>query len=418
MPRAAASAAESATKHAADRTDGTAAAIVIRPWDPRVPYLDALRRAAPGAAYAAYLAQRKEHASPAFFLDCAGFFLQAGEKALGVRVLTNLAELRIDHAALLRVMAWRLGEAGELDLAVDVLERVLRLRPEEPQSRRDLALVLADRAEPRNRPEDATRAVALLWEVGRQSWERFPDMEMVALMELNRVLARAERRGWSQVVRAEQVDPRVRRLLDVDLRISLSWDQDLTDVDLHVFEPTGEHASYSHRQTRIGGLVSHDVTDGYGPEEYTVRRATPGAYAVKAHYYGSRQQALIGPATLTATVYTNWGRLDEKREVLTLRLDRPREMEEVGMVHVGGAGPEQGRGAHRTLDTFRALKRGMSADAVTASVGQPDEVGGTGAIELRYRLGAGVEVRVQVAGVAGVTSVRHVTRDVELELLR
>jgi hypothetical protein len=418
MSGAAGPAAERAAKSADDTGRGAAsAAIVIKPWDPRVPYLDALRRAAPGTAYATYLAQRKEHASPAFFLDCAGFFLEAGEKPLGVRILTNLAELRIDHAALLRVMAWRLTQAGELDLAVQVLERVLRLRPEEPQSRRDLALVLADRAEARNSADDATRAVALLWEVGRQRWDRFPDVEMIALMELNRVLARAERRGSGQV-RAEHVDPRVRRLLDVDLRISLSWDQDLTDVDLHVFEPTEEHASYSHRQTRIGGLVSHDVTEGYGPEEYTVRRATPGAYAVKAHYYGSRQQTLIGPATLTATVYTNWGRPDEKREVLTLRLDRPREMEDVGVVQIGGAAREPGKGADRTLDTFRALKRGMTADAVTVTVGQPDEVGGTGAIELRYRLGDGAEVRVQVAGAGGVTSVRHVTRDAELELLR
>ena len=43
----------------------------------------------------------------------------------------------------------------------------------------------------------------------------------------------------------------------------------------------------------------------------------------------------VGPATLIATVYTNWGRPDERREVLTLRLDAPRELEQVGVVHIG-----------------------------------------------------------------------------------
>jgi Ca-activated chloride channel family protein len=237
-------------------------------------------------------------------------------------------------------------------------------------------------------------------------------------MELNRVLARAERRGWAAVARAEQVDRRVRKLLDVDLRVSLSWDQDLTDVDLHLFEPTGEHASYSHRQTRIGGLVSQDVTQGYGPEEYAVRRAAPGAYAVKVHYYGSRQQTLIGPATMIATVYTNWGRPDEKREVLTLRLDGPREMAEVGVIRVEGGASGGRETAGRSLEAFRALRRGMSADAVVAKVGQPDAVGGGTEVELRYRLGDGSEIRVRMAGTAGVRSVRHVTRDAELELLR
>ena len=43
---------------------------------------------------------------------------------------------------------------------------------------------------------------------------------------------------------------------------------------------------------------------------------------------------LVGPATMVATVFTNWGRPDEKREILTLRLDSPRDMEEVGVVTI------------------------------------------------------------------------------------
>ena len=311
------------------------ATIAIKPWDPAVPYLEALRRAAPRAAYAAYLGERSRSASPAFFLDCAEFFLRRGDARLGVRILSNLAELRIDDPALLRVMAWRLSQAGQLEIAAGVLEKVLRLRPEEPQSKRDLALVLADLAEATGRPALAQRAVDLLYEVVLRPQDRFPEIEVVALMELNRILARAERRGWAGSVHADRVDRRLRKVLDVDLRVSLAWDADLTDVDLHVLEPTGEHAFYGHQLTRAGGLVSHDITQGYGPEEYLVHRAVPGTYDIRVHYFGSRQQTLVGPATMTATVFTNWGRPDEKREVLTLRLDSPRDLERVGVVTIG-----------------------------------------------------------------------------------
>jgi len=85
----------------------------------------------------------------------------------------------------------------------------------------------------------------------------------------------------------------------------------------------------------MGGLVSRDFTQGYGPEEYVVRRAVPGAYAIKVHYNGSRQQTLVGPATLTATLFTNWGRPDEQREVMTIRLATPRDLEPVGEVTIG-----------------------------------------------------------------------------------
>jgi Ca-activated chloride channel family protein len=314
---------------------GTEASIAIKPWDPQVPYLIPLRKAAKGLAYAAYLAERTQHQSPAFFLDCAELFLRDGQKELGLRVLSNLAELRLDDPALLRVLAWRLSQAGELDLAAGILEKVLRLRPEEPQSKRDLALVLADRAETKHaQPNDGQRAVDLLLAVTGKAWDRFPEIELIALMEVNRILARAERRG--QALNDELLDPRLHQLLDVDLRVSLAWDADMTDVDLHLFEPSGEHAFYGHNKTAIGGIVSRDITQGYGPEEYLVRKAMHGQYGVKVHYYGSHQQTLVGPATVTATVFTNWGRADEKRQTLTLRLGTPREMEEVGVVTIGG----------------------------------------------------------------------------------
>lgn len=325
-----------AAKSAADDT-GPSASIAIQPWDPEVPYLLPLKKAEKGHAYEAYLVERRTHQSPAFFLDCAEFFLRAGNKEKGLRILTNLAELRLDDPALLRVLAWRLSQAGELELAEGLLEKVLRLRPEEPQSRRDLALVLADRAEAQNDAAGAERAVGLLYQAVQRSWDRFPEIELIALMELNRILARGERRGWGGKLEAAsaRVDSRLRKLLDVDLRVSLSWDADLTDVDLHVFEPTNEHAFFSHNRTTIGGLVSHDLTQGYGPEEYLLRRALPGKYEVKVHYYGSRQQTLVGPATMIATVFTHWGRADEKKEILTLRLDSPKDLELVGVVTIG-----------------------------------------------------------------------------------
>lgn len=403
---------------AKEELDSANAAIAIKPWDPQVPYLEPLRQAKKGEAYLAYLAQKENFASPAFYLDCAEFLLRAGEKQLGLRVLTNLAELKLDDPPLLRVLAWRLSQAGELDLATSTLEKVLRLRPEEPHSRRDLALVLGERAEAQNRVADDERAVGLLYEVVQQSWDRFPEIELIALMELNRLIARAERRGWGDKIGAQRVDKRLRKLLDLDLRVSLSWDADLTDVDLHVFEPTGEHAYFSHNRTTMGGLVSRDMTQGYGPEEYILRRSMAGNYAVKVHYYGSRQQGLVGPATMIATVFTNYGRPDEKRQILTLRLDGPRDLEEVGVVTVAGrkgaAAEVAAESRVRTLAAFRSLRRGMSRHELQATVGAPD--GDAKESSLKYRLDDGSEIHIH-AGRAGVDSVKHVGAGAELELL-
>jgi hypothetical protein len=386
-PAEARSMAREQSEAAAPRSAG--ASIQIKAWSADTPYLTRVRTSPD--PYAMYLRERGEYAgSPAFFLDCGDFFLGLGARALGLRVLSNLVELGLDDPPLLRMYAWRLQQAGELTAAVDVFERVRRLRDDEPQSHRDLALALAERWEAVGAPGDATRAMELLYDVVERQWERFPEIELIALVELNRLIARAGARGIPAPAR---IDRRLVQLLDLDLRISLSWDLDMTDVDLHVFEPDGEHAYYGNNRTSMGGLVSRDFREGYGPEEYVLRRAVPGLYQVKAHYYGSHQQTIAGACTVIAHVFLNYGRANEQRQVMTLRLDRPSDQVIVGEVTFTGAPA----GDPDWRARFRKLRRGMTIDEVSNVVGQPARIEGADQIVLVYEPAPEVVVRVRFA---------------------
>jgi Ca-activated chloride channel family protein len=330
----------------AARPTSASATIAIKAWDPHTPYLAAMKAAAAADAYAVYLRERREYGtSPAFYLDCADFFLNAGHRDLGIRLLTDIVELKLDDARLLRVAAHRLEQVGEHDLAITLFEKVLRLRPEEPQSLRDLALALAVRGDARRAAkaapnaiaDDYLRAVDLLNRVVESEWDgRFAEIELVALMEANRLIAILDRERLPGRERVA-LDPRLRRLLDVDVRVVLTWDTDMTDMDLWVIEPTGERCFYGNRLTRVGGALSRDFTAGYGPEEYSLKRAPVGAYAVKANFYGSNSQSLTGPTTVQATVFTNFGRPNEQRRTLTLRLTEAKEVVDVGTVRFGDA---------------------------------------------------------------------------------
>lgn len=160
--------------------------------------------------------------------------------------------------------------------------------------------------------------------------DRFPGIETIALMELNQLITKAGKIGISPV----ELDSRLSKLLDVDLRILLTWDADATDIDLWVIEPSGEKCFYGHNRTTIGGAISNDFTQGYGPEEYCLRRAMSGEYKIQANFYGSSQQKLAGPTTIQATIITDFGRADEKRQSITLRLVGQKETVDVGAVKV------------------------------------------------------------------------------------
>ena len=361
--------AEAANELGLDGSAGEAApsaSIEIKPWSPDTPYLKAIRKAGADERYQAYLTERKEWAqSPAFFLDCAELFYQEGDRVHGRRILTNLAELRIEDSSLLRVLAWRLRQAEDLDLAAVILRRVTKLRGEEPQSFRDLALVLTERGRATGSKADLEQAMQLFLKVALGTWNRHGDsIALFALEELNALIAWVDRQSWAAADKPEvpDMDKRLRQNLDTDVRIVMSWDADATDIDLHVLEPGGEEAYYGHNRTARGGLVSQDITDGYGPEEYMIRIAPSGDYTIKANYYGSRQQTVVGPATVTATVFTNWGRANEERQTITVRLDKPAEKVQVGKITFG-------RGELKAEVTN--LRPGMTRDQVIAVLGEP-----------------------------------------------
>ena len=327
--------ARSDEKTAGKKNRREAPAIKLKPWDPDTPYMRAIKAAPRAKRYAVYLAQRKLHGSaPSFYLDVANYFRRHKQAKLALRILSNLAELELENAPLMRVLAHRLAQIGQLDLAIKIFDAVRKLRPEEPQSFRDLALVLARRAN-HNRYRrrkaartDYSKSLELLSHVVMERWSRFDEIEVIALTEINNILPSARRLG----LRKLPVDKRLIKKLDMDVRIVMSWDADNTDMDLHVVEPSGEEAYYAHNRTRIGGMVSRDFTRGYGPEVYSIRRAMRGKYKIKTHFFGSSAAKLAGAVTLQVEIFTNFGRPNQRRKSITIRLTKKKEEFTVGTI--------------------------------------------------------------------------------------
>lgn len=284
--------------------------IALQPWSPGSAFAKSLRQAPTDRIYALYLRERDRHpGSAAFFLDVAGVLFERGQRTLALRVLSNLAEMDLANRQLLRALGYRLMEAGAFAQAVAVFERVRALAGNEPQSWRDLAL--ADAAAGREQA-----AVDNLWHVVATRWDaRFPSIEMISLGELDALLANARTPLDARAIPAD-----LRRNLPLDLRVVLGWDTDNTDIDLWVTDPDGERTYYGSPHSRQGGWLSHDCTQGYGPEEFILRHAKPGKYVVQANFFGDRQQLVTGATSLQLHLFTGFGTARQKDQRVTLRL--------------------------------------------------------------------------------------------------
>jgi hypothetical protein len=290
---------------------GREAAVSVQAWSPDRPYLRELKAAGQEGAYPTYLKLKRAYPkSPAFFIEMGDWFAGHGRPELAKRIWTTIADLGYRDSPMLRILANRLVQSGEAELAAVLFGLVRDDRPFEPQSHRDLALALAAGGR-------FKEAVPLLWQVATGAWQRTRGIELLALMEFNRYLPEAVKQGLSPVA----YDKRLVKLLDVDLRIVMAWDADNTDQDLWVTEPSGFRVSYAATASPHGGRISNDITDGFGPEEYLIRAARKGSYRIETNYYGSRSPELTGAATLFVTIFTNYGRANEKKQSLTLQLE-------------------------------------------------------------------------------------------------
>ncbi len=281
-------------------------------------YVSAIRSSSD--PYAAYLALREEYGeSPAFYLDVADILNDKKKTDLALRVLSNIAEMRSEDHRLLRILGYRLMQLGYNDLAVMIFEDVLQMREEEPQSYRDLGLAYAQ-------AKKYQESIASLYSLATRPWDgRFPEVELIALNEMNRVISENAQR-----VSTSAIDSRLLAAMPVDVRIVLSWDADNCDIDLWVIDPHNEKCMYNNQNTNIGGHLSHDLTGGYGPEEFLLKKALPGDYKVKVNYFGDRQQRVTGSTTVYVDMYTNYGKPNEKKQSTILKLDRTKDVIDVG----------------------------------------------------------------------------------------
>jgi hypothetical protein len=203
-----------------------------------------------------------------------------------LRAVSSLVEADPGSVDLQRDIAFAALEWDRPAAAYGLLRRVADARPFEPETYRALAESL-------ERTGNVDFALLVHELTLRGSWDqRFGAFPLVAAMDYRGLLRRIER-GVATTRLTDLADAAREHIAskyvsgDPDLVVTMTWNTDRTDVDLHVEDPANEICKYDHPRTELGGAMTEDVTGGYGPEMFVLGRAVPGEYAVRAHYYGS-----------------------------------------------------------------------------------------------------------------------------------
>jgi len=300
--------------------------VTIRDWSPDRPFLKALSDLDAAAFEREYIKQRSEHGDrPSFYLEVADQLHSKGKIDRAARMAATALELPSVTTITRSNVADRLLMYGDSQTAIDLYREILPAAQDRPQAYYNLAVALIKAGDAVKGEAQETlyrEALGLLVHVINEPWEDdYEGIHLIALQDLNRTLAHLPKRKRKKIQKELN--------LDVDIRVLVDWTADDADLDIHVIERVNaedeEEAYYSNRATEMGGRVSNDMTEGYGPEEYLIRNAPDGLYRVESDYYAQDEYTEDGALKLRARIWRNFGRKNETSDTVIIEMLEEKE---------------------------------------------------------------------------------------------
>jgi tetratricopeptide (TPR) repeat protein len=251
--------------------------------------------------------------------------LALGEKEKAIRAFGSLVDVASDPEILQRA-GLLLMRAGAGSLAEAPLRRALELRPDRVNTQRNLALYLWQ-------SKRFAEAAAILEAALTKTYPQwYGDVHRVISEELGYVY-----RAWgeSEPGNRQDIAGRASRA-EVDLgrldrlRITLTWETDANDVDLHVVDPAGEECFYSHPSTGSGLQLYGDITQGLGPEVTRTDEVRSGTYAIGVNYFSAGPMGVS--RGLLVVLRTDRNRANPDVEILPFRLVEDSQGKEIRLL--------------------------------------------------------------------------------------
>ncbi len=280
---------------------------------PERPYLKELNKLPKEFRYKKYLALRDSNNVPTFYLDVANLFFKDADTATGYKILSNIAEVNLDDHESCKMLGYRLKSLGKYDDEVMIFKKILQLRPQEPQSFRDYALALADIGKYQQAVD--TLYLALNKNFDSKLNAMYHGKEEIIATEINEIIAQHPGEVNTSALNKDLI-----KALPVDVRVTLNWNMSDVHLDLFVVDPNGEECYYGNLGTAIGGRLTKHFVQGYGPEQYMLKKSIKGKYKIYVSFFNDSRQRIAGAPTLMTEIYSYYETGREQRKIVTLQL--------------------------------------------------------------------------------------------------
>lgn len=276
------------------------------------PYINKLRLSKTiDNAFNIYLEQRETYGGqPEFYLDVYDYFKGWNNEILSERVLSNVYEIAFDNVDVLRALSYKQQAEKNYNGAIITLKQVLKLKPTQSQSYRDLALAYTY-------AKNYSDALKIYNNIDKNigvNNSNFNGLKKTITNDAKSLISRHK-----SVLNASGVNPLYLRQIRHRARIIFEWNNLNSEFDLNIINPQKRFFTWSHTRAENLNRIQQELEQGYGLEEFYLTSSDVGEWTFNIKYYGNYAND-DEPTYVKITTYKNFGSANETKDIQVIKL--------------------------------------------------------------------------------------------------
>lgn len=260
--------------------------------------------------YNQYLKQRKNYASDfLYFINVSDYVAQWGNKELSSKILSNILEIDVNNRELLKLVAYKSEQNYNYVLARKAYERIGKLRPKDTQSYRDLALIYQEVGY-------YNKSLELYNDINEN---KIPDTDFSGLQKIINSESRRLVSLHKKELDVSKIPETYYASADYDARIVFDWNDSSAEFELQFVNPQKSFFTWSHTKAKNRVRLDEEKQKGFNSEEFLLIDAPKGEWLINIENKTKKNKKK--PVVIKYTVYHNYGKADEIKELKTIILN-------------------------------------------------------------------------------------------------
>ncbi len=250
--------------------------------------------------------------TPGFYLDVSEYFKTTrNNDSLSLQVLSDAQDIFKKDPEALKAIAYTYQERGLYQKAVNVYTKLVELRPSYAQSYRDLANAYTENKQYKKAWNMYLQYLRKGNYILEEGIEKIVYSEMAYLYAL--------KRGAAGIIENAEIKRLDLQNSKSDIRLVFEWNTSEAEFAIEFVDPQSRAFNFEHSQEKDSNRIKDEKQRGYSSNEFYLYDLTEGSWFINITYFGNKKNT---PSYIKASVYRNWGKINQTKEVKLFKLKR------------------------------------------------------------------------------------------------